>query len=93
MKSILEQSAVVWHSSLTAKKEPYLERVQENEVRVILGQQFSYYKDGLQRLNLQSLNVKNSNETQAPQIFFFTLLVMLGNYEPTCIVTIKMVTM
>ena len=25
--------------------------------------------------------------------FFFTLIVMLGNYEPTCIVTIKMVTM
>ena len=28
---------------------------------------------------------KNSNETQASHIFFFTLLVMLGNYEPTCI--------
>ena len=36
---------------------------------------------------------KNSNGTQAPNIFCFTLLVMLGNYGPTCIVTIKMVTM
>ena len=35
----------------------------------------------------------NKNETQAPHIFFFTLLDMLGNYEPTCIVTIKIVTM
>ena len=31
-----------------------------------------------------------SNETQAPHIFVFTLLVILGNYEPTCNVTIKM---
>ena len=37
------------------------------------------------------LNKKKSNETQAPHIFFFTLLFMLGNYEPTCIVTLKMV--
>ena len=35
----------------------------------------------------------NSNETQASHIFFFNLLFMLGNYEPTCIVTLKMVTM
>ena len=36
------------------------------------------------------LSVKKcSNETQGPHVFFFTLLVMLGNYEPTCIVTIK----
>ena len=34
-----------------------------------------------------------SNKTQGPHIFFFTLLVILGNYEPTCIVTIKMATM
>ena len=28
---------------------------------------------------------KNSNETQASHIFFFTLLFMLGIYEATCI--------
>ena len=28
---------------------------------------------------------KISNKTQASHIFFFTLLVMLGIYEPTCI--------
>ena len=32
--------------------------------------------------------LKISNETQASHIFFFTLLVMLGNYQPTCIVTL-----
>ena len=36
---------------------------------------------------------KKSNETQGPHFFFFTLLVMLGNYEPTCTVILKMVTM
>ena len=56
IRSILEQSAVVWHSSLTAKNRLALERVQKNAVRVILGQNISNYKDGLQKLNLQSLN-------------------------------------
>ena len=36
---------------------------------------------------------KFHNKIQSPHIFFYTLLVMLGNYELTCIVTIKMVTM
>ena len=36
---------------------------------------------------------KNSNKTQALDIFLFTLLVMLGNYENTCNATIKMETM
>ena len=36
---------------------------------------------------------KISNETQASHILFLTLLVMLGNYEPTCIVTLIIVTM
>ena len=37
--------------------------------------------------------IKISNETQASDIFFFTLLVMLGNYESPCFVSIKLVTM
>ena len=32
---------------------------------------------------LESLDIKISNEIQAPHSFFFTLLVMLGNYAPT----------
>ena len=31
-----------------------------------------------------------SNTIQGPNVFFFTLLVMLVNYEPPCIVTIKL---
>ena len=35
------------------------------------------------------LKVKISNKIKGPHILFFTLLVMLGNYEPHGIVTIK----
>ena len=58
IRSILEQSAVVWHSSLTAKNRLALERVQKCAVRVILGQKFSSYKDGLKKLNIQTLNIR-----------------------------------
>ena len=37
--------------------------------------------------------IQNVAEIQCTHVFFFTLLFMSGNYEPTCIVTIKMVTM
>ena len=36
VRSKLEQSAVVWHSSLTAKNENDLERIQKAALRVIL---------------------------------------------------------
>ena len=49
---------MVWHSSLTAKNRLALERVQKSAVRVILGHKFTSYKDGLQKLNLQSLNMR-----------------------------------
>ena len=58
IRSILEQSAVVWHSSLTAKNRLALERVQKCAVKVILGQKFSSYKDGLKKLNIQTLNIR-----------------------------------
>ena len=35
------------------------------------------------------IDKKFHNEIQGPHVFFYTLLVMFGNYEPTCIVTIK----
>ena len=56
VRSILEQSAVVWHSSLSGKNRRDLERVQKAAVRVILGCKYSTYKDGLKILNLKTLN-------------------------------------
>ena len=56
IRSILEQSAVVWHSSLTSKNRRDLERVQKVAVKVILGNSYSSYKNGLDKLNIQTLS-------------------------------------
>ena len=56
VRSKLEQSAVVWHSSLTQKCKNQLERVQKSALRVILGPKYINYSDALEKLNLQSLD-------------------------------------
>ena len=61
VRSILEQSAVVWHSSLSAKNRRDLERVQKCAVRVILGNNYSTYKNGLQELNIENLNKRRES--------------------------------
>ena len=55
IRSILEQSAVVWHSSLSTNNRRDLERVQKAAVRVILGNNYTNYKSGLKLLNLEKL--------------------------------------
>ena len=55
VRSILEQSAVVWHSSLSYENRKDLERVQKAAVRVILGNSYTNYTNGLKTLNLESL--------------------------------------
>ena len=50
VRSILEQSAVVWHSSLTRKNRKDLERLQKTAVKVILGKKSSSYKKDLEKL-------------------------------------------
>ena len=55
MRSILEQSAVVWHSSLTRKNRKDLERLQKTAVKVILGKKSSSYKKDLEKLKLDTL--------------------------------------
>ena len=55
IRSILEQSCVVWHSSLTDENEKDLERIQKSAVRIILGKDFSNYDDALVKTNLESL--------------------------------------
>ena len=58
VRSILEQSAVVWHSSLTAKNRRALERVQKCAVRVILKGKYSNYEDGLKMLRIDNLDIR-----------------------------------
>ena len=55
IRSILEQSCVVWHSSLTAENIEDLERVQKVALKVILGKKYEDYEDALDKLNLQTL--------------------------------------
>ena len=53
IRSKLDQSAVVWHSSLTQR--PDLERIQKSAVKCIVGQSYMTYEDALAKLGLQSL--------------------------------------
>ena len=50
----MEQSSVVWHSSLTRQNTTALERVQRVAVRIILEGKHSY-KEGLTILNIPTL--------------------------------------
>jgi hypothetical protein len=55
IRSVLEQSAVVWHSSLTIQNKKDIERVQRAAVRVIMGNDYTTYKDGLKDLKIETL--------------------------------------
>ena len=55
IRSKLEQSASVWHSSLSKCNESDLERVQKSALKVILRDEYKSYKDALKILNIESL--------------------------------------
>ena len=55
IRSKLEQSAVLWHSSITQKCEKNLERVQKSALKIILGEKYISYENALKVLKLQSL--------------------------------------
>ena len=55
IRSKLEQSASVWHSSLTKNNEDDLERVQKSALKVILKDKYLNYESALQQLNIESL--------------------------------------
>ena len=48
IRSKLDQSAVVWHSSLSQKNRNDLERVQKSAVRCILGDNYKGYENALE---------------------------------------------
>ena len=56
VRSILEFSATVWHSSLSEDNRNDLERVQKTALKIILGQSFKTNKNALNILNLETLN-------------------------------------
>ena len=55
IRSILEQSCVVWHSSLTQSNINDLERVQKTAVKLILRNRYHNYEEGKKILGLESL--------------------------------------
>ena len=55
IRSHLEQSCQVWHSSLTLENVTDLERVQKNALRIILQEEYLTYSHALEVLSLESL--------------------------------------
>ena len=55
IRSILESSAVVWHSSITQAEQLAIERVQKVALRIILDTNYVCYENALKFSGLQSL--------------------------------------
>ena len=58
VRSTLEQSAVVWHNSLTLENSNRLERIKKSAVKLILKRPTSY-TSALKMLGLYTLNVRS----------------------------------
>jgi hypothetical protein len=56
IRSVMESSAVVWHSSLTQGQEMELERVQKVALRIILKEDYCGYSDALDQCSIQTLS-------------------------------------
>lgn len=60
IRSVVEQSAVVWHSSLTKGEQKDLERVQKVSLRVILGDRYTTYPEALKISGLETLTARRT---------------------------------
>ena len=56
IRSVLESSAVVWHSSITKAEEMQIERVQKTALKIILASEYESYTTALDRSGLQTLS-------------------------------------
>ena len=56
VRSILEQSCTVWHSSLTIEDSEDLERVQKSAMKIILKEEYLSYEQALEKLMLCKLS-------------------------------------
>ena len=54
-RSVLEQSSVVWSSSISQKNKNDLERTQKSFSKLILKNQYTNYQEALLKLNIESL--------------------------------------
>ena len=62
-RSVLEQSAVVWSSSLTEENKANLERTQKSFAKQVLKSQYKSYENSLLILNLPILEQRRSELT------------------------------
>ena len=60
IRSVAEQSSVVWSSSLTVGQKYDLERVQKVALRIILGDEYSSYENALELTGLDNLQTRRS---------------------------------
>ena len=60
VRSILEQSCQVWHSSLTLENFQALERVHKNALKIILQEEYISYSNALNKSGLSSLFERRS---------------------------------
>ena len=61
IRSVLEYSSVVWHSSLTQEDSNSLERVQKIALRIILKDQYQDYSHALKLVQLDTLFDRREN--------------------------------
>ena len=61
IRSVLEYSAVVWHSSLTEEDSNSLERTQKTALRIILQDKYHDYEQALKFVGLQTLHERRTN--------------------------------
>ena len=61
VRSQVEQSAIVWHSSLTEENSQDLERVQKTAMKIILKNKYKGYKKSLMKLEMDTLKVRRQN--------------------------------
>ena len=60
IRSLTEQSSVVWHSSITKGEQKDIERIQKVALRIILGQDYSSYADSLKITGLDTLAARRT---------------------------------
>ena len=58
IRSVVEQSAVVWHSSLTEEEQTDLERVQKVALKIILKEKYQDYNHALRMTGLEKLTMR-----------------------------------
>ena len=61
VRNLVEQSSVLWGSTLTEENKQDLERVQKNACRIILGNKYTHYEESLKIIGLETLEERRVN--------------------------------